>query len=124
MARQGKAWHGFLNQKYRIWFFMDFKAVQSFFARRYTSFRFSWGFFSLFINIFTFSIVLTTKFPQYDAITVVILTGVCFVLFAVLLDMSGLRQRINVSESNSNPLMMELVHGVREIKDRVRDKNG
>jgi len=94
--------------------------VKDFIARRFTSFRFSWSFFSLFLSVFTFSIVLVDRYPFLNLELIIPSVLMGFVLFSVILDKSGFRQSTNYSESEKNPMMVELCNNVKEIKKVVK----
>lgn len=90
-----------------------------FFAKRFTSFRFAWGAFSLFFSIATFAIVLTDRFQFIDIEWALIVCLAMFLVSSIVLDLTGFRQSINQSESQSNPQMMELCKDVKEIKKEI-----
>lgn len=91
-----------------------------FLSRRFTSFRFAWGFFSLFLSVATFSIVLTDRLPWLDFYSAVIGCLAVFFIASLFFDTTGLRQAVNQSESNSNPQMMDLCKDVKDIKARLK----
>ena len=80
--------------------------IKDFVARRFTSFRFSWGFFSLFLSVLTFGIVLTDRFPIVQIELIIPLIFSLFVVFSFFMDKSGFRQSTNYSESEKNPMMV------------------
>lgn len=94
----------------------------SFFSRRFTSFRFSWSFFSLFMSIGTFSIVLSDRLTWISIPTAVIGSCLILIILSVFLDKSGIRQIIYGTESNYNPKMMELMQDVKDIKEMLKWK--
>lgn len=89
--------------------------LKSFLSDRFTSFRFAWGFVSLFVSVGTFCIVLTDKFPHLNL--VVTISGVLLFLlvFSFVLDLTKIRHEINFSESNTNPLSLETNKLCKEI---------
>lgn len=98
----------------------NMKTIRDFFSKRFTSIRFSWSFFSLFMSIGTFSLVLTDRLPNVKFIDAIILCGIALVVFSLIVDFTGVRQNINKSESMSNPKMIELMQDVKEIKAKMR----
>lgn len=98
---------------------IEINTWKNFFSRRFTSLRFSWGFFSLFMSVGTFSIVLSDRITTISLPIAFIASTVMLIVLSLFLDKTGIRQNVNGTESNSNPRMMELMQDVKEIKNKM-----
>jgi len=96
---------------------MDWK---NFFARRFTSFRFTWSVFSLFFSFATFLIVFTDRFKGFSIELVFVIGVIGFFIASIFFDRWGIRQAINQSESLSSPIAYEVYKDVKEIKELVK----
>lgn len=90
-----------------------------FFLKHFTSFRFTWSLFGMGLSLGTFSLVLSDKFSQYDPVLIFIGVAITILFFAVMIDILGLRQGVNESESLSNPISVKIMKDVEEIKERL-----
>lgn len=92
-----------------------------FFSRRFTSFRFSWGFFSLFFSIGTFGIVLTDRFKGIGLLEALVFSMILFTITSIIMDITGIRGAINYSESNSNPRTVQMLKDLTEIRKELKE---